>query len=42
MEHIRRQQLIKCRAVAKASLTCMQNFIEAVDAKVNEIKLRLD
>lgn len=38
----RRQQPIKQRAVAKASLTRMQNFIEADDLKGNEIKVRLD
>ena len=42
MEHMRRQKLIKRRAVANTSLTRMQNFIEAGDAKVNEIKVRLD
>jgi hypothetical protein len=42
MHPTRRQQLIKRRSVAKASLTHMQNFIEAGDLKVNEIKVRLD
>ena len=36
-----RIQLIKRRAVAKASLTRLQNFLEAGDLKVNEIKVRL-
>ena len=42
MKAARRQQLIKRRAVAKASLTRMQNFHESGDLKVNEIKVRLD
>ena len=42
MDTTRRAQLIKRRAVAKASLTRMQIFIEAGDAKVNDIKVRLD
>jgi GTP1/Obg family GTP-binding protein len=32
----------KASAVAKASLTRMQNFLESGDLKVNEIKVRLD
>jgi len=35
-------QLIKRRAVAKASLTRLQNFLEAGNFKFNEIKVRLD
>ena len=35
-------QLIKRHTVTKASLTSMQNFTEAGDLKVNEIKVRLD
>jgi tRNA(Glu) U13 pseudouridine synthase TruD len=35
-------QLIKRHAVAKASLTRMQNFIEAGDFKGNKFKVRLD
>jgi len=38
----RRTQLIKRCAVAKASLTRMQNFLESGDLKVNEIKVRFD
>jgi F0F1-type ATP synthase gamma subunit len=37
-----RQQLIRQRAVAKASLTRMQTFTEAGDHKVNEIQVRFD
>ena len=35
----RRVQLIKRRAVAKASLTRLQNFIEAGDQKINAIQV---
>jgi len=42
MDPTRRIQLIKRRAVAKASLTRLQNFLAAGDLKVNEIKVRLD
>jgi DNA repair exonuclease SbcCD ATPase subunit len=42
MDTARRAQLIKRSAVAKASLTRLQNFIEVGDAKVNEIKVTLD
>jgi len=35
-------QLIKRRAVVKASLTRLQNFLEPGDHKFNEIKFRLD
>ena len=42
MESTLRQQLVKRRTVAKASLTRLQNFIEAGGSKVNEIKVRLD
>ena len=42
MDSTLRQQLIKRRAIAKASLTRMQNFIEAVDLKVNEIRVRFN
>jgi len=41
MDSTRRTQLIKRRAVAKTSLTRMQNFLESGDLKVNEIKVRL-
>ena len=37
----RRVQLVKRRAVSEASLTRLQNFIEASDIKINEIELRL-
>jgi hypothetical protein len=40
MDAARRQQLIKRRAVAKASLTRMLKFLESGDLKVNEIKVR--
>jgi hypothetical protein len=39
MDPARRAQVIKRRAIAKASLTRMQNFIEADDRK---IKARFD
>jgi len=42
MDPTRRIQLIKRRAVAKSSLTRLQNFLEAGDLKFNEIKVRLD
>ena len=42
MDPTRRVQLMKRCAVAKASLTRLQNFLEAGDLKVNEIKVRLD
>jgi len=42
MDSMRRTQLIKRRAVAKASLTRMQTFIDSGDLKVNELKVRLD
>jgi len=42
MESTLRQQLVKRRTVAKASLTRLQNFIEVGGSKVNEIKVRLD
>jgi DNA repair exonuclease SbcCD ATPase subunit len=42
MDAARRQQLIKRRAVAKASLTRMQNFLESGDLKVNKITVRFD
>ena len=42
MDPTGRVQLIKRCAVAKASLTRLQNFLEAGDLKVNEIKVRLD
>jgi hypothetical protein len=42
MDSTRRAQLIKRRTVAKASLTRMQNYIEAGDFKVNEIRVRFN
>ena len=42
MDPIRRQQLIRQRAVAKSALTRMQTFIESGDHKVHEIQLRFD
>jgi len=42
MDPARRVQLIKRRAVAKASLTRLQNFLETGELKLNEIKVRLD
>jgi len=42
MNPTRRIQLIKRRAVAKASHTRLENFLEAGDFKINEIKVRLD
>ena len=42
MDAARCQQLIKRRAVAKASLSRMQNFRESGELKINEIKVRLD
>ena len=42
MDSTQRIQLTRKRAVAKASLTRMQNFLESGDLKVNEIKVRLD
>jgi hypothetical protein len=37
-----RQQLIKQRGVAKASLTRMQTFIETGDRKLNDIQVRFE
>jgi hypothetical protein len=42
MDPTRRSQLIKRRAITKASHTRMQNFIEADDRKRNEIQTRFD
>jgi hypothetical protein len=42
MEPTRRAQLIKRQSVTKAMLKCLQNFIQAGDLKVNEVKARLD
>jgi len=42
MDSTRRTQLIKRRAVIKATLTHMQTFTESGDIKLNEIKVRSD
>ena len=42
MDPTRRVQLIKRRAVAKASLTRLQSFIEAGDQKINDIQVRFN
>jgi len=42
MDSTRRTQLIRQRAVAKASLSRMQTFIELGEWKVNEIQVRSD
>ena len=42
MEAKRRTQLMRQRAVAKASLTRMQTFIETGDRKLQEIQVRFD
>ena len=42
MDPGRRKQLIKRRAVAKASLTRLQTLIDSGDLKVHDIKVRLD
>jgi len=42
MDAARHQQLIKRHAIAKASLTRMQNFLVSGDLTVNEIKVSLD
>ena len=42
MDPTRCVQLIKRRAVAKASLTRLQNFIEEGDQKINEIQVRFN
>jgi hypothetical protein len=42
MDPSRRQQLIRERGVAKASLTRMQTFIETGDCKLNKIQVRFD
>jgi hypothetical protein len=42
MDPIRRTQIIRQRAVAKASLTPMQTFIDTGDCKVNETQVRCD
>ena len=42
MDSTRRTQLIGQHAVAKASLTRMQTFIEIGDRKLHEIQVRFD
>ena len=42
MDLIRKQQLIRQRAVAKSTLTRVQTFIESGDFEVNEIQVRCD
>jgi len=42
MDTTRRAQLIRQRAVAKSSITRMQNFIESGDRKLNDIQVRFD
>ena len=42
MDSTHRTQLIKRCAVAKASLTRMQNFHESSDLKVNDIKVKFE
>jgi len=42
MDPARRLQLIKRRAVSNASLTCLQNFIEAGCRKINDIPVRIN
>jgi hypothetical protein len=39
---MRRQQLIRQRAVAKSSLTRMETFIETGERKLNYIQVRFD
>jgi hypothetical protein len=42
MDALRRQQLIRQRAVAKASLTRKLTFIETGDRKLNEMQVRFE
>ena len=42
MDSTRRTQLIKQRAVARGMLSRIQNFIEVVDHKINEIQVRFN
>ena len=42
MDSTRRKKLIMRRAVVKASMTRMKNFLESGALKVNEIKVRFD
>jgi len=42
MNPARRVFLIKLRAVAKASLTRLQNFIKTGDRKINDIPVRIN
>jgi len=42
MDSTRITQLIKQRAVARGMLSRIQNFIEVVDHKINEIQMRFN
>jgi hypothetical protein len=42
MDALKRQQLIRQRAIAKASLTRMQTFIETGDRKPNDMQVRFE
>jgi hypothetical protein len=42
MDALKRQQLVRQRAVAKGSLTRMQKFIETGDRKLNDIQVRFE
>ena len=42
MDTTQRARLIKQRAVAKASLTRMQSFIDTSERKINDIQVRFD
>jgi len=42
MDLTSRVQLIKGRAVAKASFALLQNFIETGDRKINDIPVRIN
>ena len=42
MDATQRTRLIKQRAVAKASLTRMQSFIDTGERKLNDIQVRFD
>jgi len=42
MDALRKQQLVRQRAVAKGALTRMQTFIETGDRKLNEMHVRFE
>jgi len=42
MDPLRRTQLIKQRAVARGMLSCIQNFIDTGDQKINDIQVRFN